>query len=515
VRKIDLFWQKNAPTTTATLLAAAPLLSLFLIYLANASVLPFSSPSWAAFWYALVFLSALYRPRWVFWFFAALLPLQTVNVAPVDFPWQIKPYQLFSAALALSLLWRAFFVGKTVSLPKWKLPDSAAAVFFLSAAATTFLSVDWPTARKQIAILFSFWLCYLLVRYFIRSPRSAGEALRFFLVGSWPISLYAVWQNWRFAHGLPHYEVMPGRPQATFAEPNWLGMYLATVLVLAAATAIFRFLSRRKKSVSRLELWGLCLIAFSASTALLLTASRAAWLGALAGAVLIVAAAVWKDSFRGGLRAGVFFLSLPIFSYLAIKAGSLTAFDLLQRAESVGGRQEITVACANKAAAGALREYLSAREGEKLSSVDELTSFACEHIRLEEIEEKRSAGREVITVYRDDPSSEVRRDLYHRSRQLIAERPFFGIGFGREAEVFGRDDSGRAHNAGNLFLQVWLGGGLIALAALTAFLGLLLFRLFSRLAISRRRENIVFSAALLAAAVALLVSNLFNAGLFF
>ena len=64
------------------------------------------------------------------------------------------------------------------------------------------------------------------------------------------VGLYAIIQNILYKNGGLHMEVMPGRPNATFAEADWLGMYLVFVIAIGMPVMLSEFTIGRKAQLN-------------------------------------------------------------------------------------------------------------------------------------------------------------------------------------------------------------------------------------------------------------------------
>ncbi len=485
------------------LLVANALSLVLVIALGNLGKLPFHNTGDFLFLSLLFLLFALYRPAWAFLSFISVLPFEIVNLAPAVFPLNLRPYQWFGALILLALV--AHFVrGKFSSrMVRFHFVDSFPVLIVLGGFLGAAAAPAPHAALRQAVIVLSFGLLYALARVFIRTMDDLHMVLRFLFVSSILVAMYAIIQNLRFLAGHVSFETMPGRPNGTFPEPDWLGMYL--VLFGAMLFSAGQMLSLRKDDGTRVirMLWHPVLFAVSTLffAVLLMTVARSAWLGV--AATLLVSVATFVCRMRGvrapithvTATAGSFILALALVVLIP-----LTRFDLLGRAGSVGsGLQQITVAC----------DSADTMLPATLHSMIELQSNGCRQIDLEAVGMEKAAGRSIMTVSRPDPSTDIRREIYAKSFGEIRNHPLLGIGWGSMSAILGMDENGHALNASNMFLDVWLGSGLLGMIGLLGFLGTILVRT----ALSFRAEHGLGSAFILSAFVGLLVANLFNAGL--
>jgi O-antigen ligase len=244
-------------------------------------------------------------------------------------------------------------------------------------------------------------------------------------------------------------------------------------------------------------------------TTLLLTMARSAWLGAVALVLCFGVGYLIRIKLETGRFLGrrwwlflVPFLGATLASLVFVLFTPLSPFPLLERIESTGGLQTITVACNE-------RQSLP----ETIESLDDLSAFGCRHITLETIEAEQSAGFYVTTVDRPDPNVTIRGEIYGRVTRLIQDHIFLGLGWGSVTALLGVDERGAGLNASNVFLEVWLGSGLLGLVAFVLFLVFMSLRLFSRILNPDQKDQGLLSLTLLALLIGFTVFNLFNSGI--
>lgn len=496
-----------------TLLFGGAVLFVALITFSNAGLLPPGIRDFL-FFLLLAVLAALYRPGWMFLLLLLSLPLETVNLAPSSLGAALRPYQFLELSLLLGLLIR-FLSGRTLpEPPKFGLQD---AMLLLVPLGSILALVNAPSAApssKLSLVLLSLYGLYLLSRTYLRSMDDIRRILPFVLVSGFLVLSYAILQNVRFLLGLGSFEIMPGRPDGGFPEPDWLGMYL--VFFGSTFLAIFSGMVRRR-SVGDFKARPWELLAETVSLAavfmvLLMTVSRSAWLGMAVSGIVATGlfAYAQRDVRAMAMYVGGIFAAFLLALFLVVSV-PMTRFDLSGRAMSTTGWQEITVSCD----AGSVR---SAELPERISDVSELASYDCRHIDLEEAEAEEAAGNIVGTIDRPDPNVEIRKDIYGVSLGKAAEYPFLGIGWGSIGGYLGMDGRGAALNASNVFLEVWLGSGFFGLVGFVGFL-LLAFiravRLFFRSHPETGSPSDVFPMFIFVISVipGLLVFDLFNSGI--
>lgn len=456
-------------------------------------------------------LFALYRPGWAFLFLIGMLPYEVINIAPENFSLMIRPYQWILVLLTAALAIRFFF--KRPSLPHFtpSVWDGLLVILGASSLISALASADQPTAFKLSIVLFSFILLYFICRLFLRNVDDIVMLLPFLLSSFLVVACYAVVQNILFLSGRESLEVMAGRPNATFAEADWLGGYLAIMIVMlgafiASPSLVVKYfpLKQARALFSALLFFGF--------VALILSVSRSAWLAALAGIVFVLLLSAWQNGAWNALRHREravlreilhvkLFLFLPLLlAVFLVQLLHMSPFDLLDRSRSVAsGDQKITVACER-----------SVILPEKIESLESLRDYGCEHILLEERGAKESTGAYVTEVFRSDPNVNIRLNIYGEVSHILAAHPVIGIGFGVISAYLGTDDRGSGLNASNIFLEIWLGAGIIGFSAFVLFWCGLGIRWIYRSCKERSPLGLVLGAVFLTATA----FNLFNSGLF-
>lgn len=515
LQKLSQLFNHFFPPKEATrhyLILANFVLGGLLVFLGNANLLP---PQKEEFFFLclLLFAFSLYRPLWAFWFFCGAIILENNTVTPTDWSFSLNTYQLSAGCLFLSLP-VSFLIGKNRKNLFKKLnlaPEDY--LLFLIPLLALINALRFPTspdAKKTFLILASFLLIFILVKYFIRNFSGLKQAQAFFLTSSVVVLFFGFWQNIRFARGLNSFSVMPGRPNSTFPEPDWLGLYL--ILILAFCCSALYYLNQKYGSRKILKVYFLCLFVYLTATItlLIISVARSAWLGA--SGIVIFFLFYILSGFKRKYRAWNWwlvlklklFLLLAIFLSLAIiHLFSLTSFPLFQRAQSLGnGEQKITVSCLS---------YVKLPE--KITTLEELTNLGCRHINLEEISQEREQGHFVREVSRQDPNIDTRKNIYEKSQRAISENFVWGIGWENISVLLGQDERGAGLNSSNIFLETWLGGGVVSFLALVFFLLNLFLRSLRKLARRESLEETTSGLFVVLSWIGLIVFNLFNAGI--
>jgi O-antigen ligase len=494
-----LNWNQNK----LWLVAGNILLGIVFIALTFTKTLPLDPINFIFFSFV-GFLLALYRPGWMFLLLIGMLPYEIVNLAPESFGIAIRPYQWLLVLILLSLIVRFIFQRFPVQKFVPNFWDILLIIFGVSSFLSALTSPDRQASLKLSLILFSFMILYFLCRIFIHSLDDVIMILPFLFSSFLVVAGYAILQNILFSHGWESLEVMIGRPNATFAEADWLGGYLAIMITTISALLVFSpFVA--KNSQSKIEQYILSALLFFGFTALIVSVSRSAWLAAFAGIIFALSVGLYQWFFgRLTTREAVFVklrIVIPLLlAFFAVYTFQLTPFNIFDRGQSVtSGKQKITIACAG-----------AVTLPETINNVEELTSYNCEHIRLEEISHRKAAGEYVTWIFRSDPNINIRRNIYEKSFGILKEHWFFGIGFGTISEYLGIDGRGMGLNASNIFLEVWLGSGIIGFLTFAIFW----FGLGWKWLYKSFQEQTVLAVSLGAVWITATVFNLFNSGLF-
>lgn len=496
-----------------------------LILLFCLGVLPFNLTIFGVVGGLLCLISYFY-PREIFWLFLVLSPLEIIILSPTQIPFSLRPFQLTGGiliAIVLLLWWQK----KIESSAKFNLLsfkkkqarekersfswcDCLVFLFPIVALFGLFNATDQVVALKLNIVFFSFLGIYWLTRNFIQTKQDLLESLWFFLVGLSVVTLFVFYQMLAARNGWPDFQVMAGRANGTFTEPDWLGIYLALSLAIIFWLKLYSKEGDSKLMAARVS-WHFFyssvtnILIFLTFLTLILTVARSAWLGAVAvGIGYLFLSLLTGEGWLKVAKRGLSVIVLATLAFgLAFGAG-LSGFHFGNRAaSSVSGMQKITVSCVSGKVAP-----------EEIRDVAELTEYNCRHINLEEIEKEQLAGNFIQEVYRPDPNVEIRKNIYSLVWRAIKQKPLFGYGLAAAGELLGKDERGSSLNASNIFLEVWLTTGLIGLV-------LLLIVIFAPFFVSgrlfwRKRDNksyLVFSFVLLST-LAVVVPNLFNSGLF-
>lgn len=493
------------------LLICGALLFVVIICFRNLDLLPLGTGYFVLF-SVLAIGGATYRPGWMFLLLVMALPLEAANLAPSGLGFDLRPYQLLETSLFLGLLIRFFSKRALPELPKFELPDALLLLIPIGSLPALMNAPSTASSFKLSLVLFFLYGLYVLGRIYMRSLDDIRKVLPFVLVSGAIVLCYALFQNIRFLSGFDPFQAMPGRPDGGFPEPDWLGAYL--IFLGAVFFSIFTGVFRGRFPGNRSGYLPMFLIGGASFTllfmTLLMTVVRSAWIG-MAAAVL-VAVALFAYARREAKPVGTYAGSIGVallLSVVLVSVVPLTRFDLLGRATSTVGLQEITVSCDTGSA-------LPVELPERISDISELGSYDCRHIDLEDIGSEKEGGNFVTTILRPDPSIGIRKDIYGISMREIGGHPILGIGWGSISRMLGTDDRGAGLNASNVFLEVWLGSGMLGIIGLAGFFAVVLARAaraFRASAPGARFPEGVFPIFVLSVVSGLVVFNLFNSGL--
>jgi hypothetical protein len=497
------------------LILANFLLVFFLILFSNLKFIPMQIGDFIFF--SLIYLIfALYRPGWSFLFFIGTIVLENMNLAPESLGISIRPFQLIGALTIISLLLRFFLKRLNFEWVKLKWFDYVLLVFAISGFISALFAPDKGLAFKQSIILVSFAALYWLVRNYIQTLEDLKKIAPFFLSSSLIVIFYGIFQNIRFMRGLNPFETMPGRPNSTFMEADWLGIFL--VLLVAVIYTIIYYLYHSERSeespekfkVQNSKLFLLYFFLIFIFALLIITVSRSAWLGAGFVTLVFLKAIFTNFSFIFRDWRGKEFLKHLIYILASIFASvgfiyifHLTNFQLFNRIQSTEtGLQKITVAC---------NQNVSLPE--KINDVSELVKYNCRHINLEDIGKEKTQGNYVAEIYRTDPNINIRSHIYQKSIAEIKNHPLTGIGWGNISNILGHDERGAGLNSSNIFLEIWLGSGMLGLLAFLT-IWVYIFVKSVLYCVKNNFESKIIGLFMILGFFAFLIPNLFNAGIF-
>jgi O-antigen ligase len=490
------------------------LLGLALVVLQNKNKLPLGTGDFV-FISILALCAALYRPRWIFLLFVSLVPFENVIFASGFLPIQLRPYQFAGAILAIAVI--ILFLFKRLNFRLLK-PSWIDWLIFSIVPLSILSLINSPNKNislKNILILFSFAVLYYIARNFLRDKKDFIETAYFFIGSSLVVLFYGFYQVFADKFSGRSFEVMFGRPNSTFAEADWLGIFLCFSLAVLFSMTL-------PKAKIKIAKYALYIMIFLNINLLIITISRSAWIGA---AIVIFFWLIFSLYRKSEVRTSftprkfaynlIVIVLISLVSLSAIHFGKLSKFDIFDRARSAAtSEQKITIACEN-----------STNIPQIVSSTNELTKYGCQFINLEEISFYKSRGKVVTEIFRKDPNVMTRSQIYQKSFEIIREHPLLGVGFGTITQSLGIDERGAGLNESNIFLQIWASSGILGLIAFVAIFGYLLIYSFRRISPICPLNKIIgcpivrddfeknLNIFIFLGLLAILIPNLFNAGL--
>lgn len=532
IEKIQQF-ANNLNKTKLYLILANIFLVFSLIILNNFKVIPLRSGDFIFFIF-LTLAFALYRPGWAFLFFVGTIAIENVNLAPMNFGIAIRPYQLLGTLILLAVAVRFFSKKLYFKLPRFEWQDYTLLLVVFCGFISIINASDKISSFKLAIIFSTFFALYYLTRVYIQNSEDLKRVIPFFASSGMVVVFYGIWQSWRFMHNLSDFETMPGRPNSVFAEPDWLGIFMVLLIGMIytliyhlqlqannssekISNLKFKISNQFQNSKFKIQNFVLYFMLTTSYVLLILTVSRSAWLGVFAATFVFLWVILtdlklknwqWKRTIQ--IKLGII-ISL-IISLTIVFVFQLTNFQLFNRvASTTSGLQKITVSC-YVADCDCVNQGLLKPNG-VINTSDELKSYGCKHINLEDIESEKSQGKNVMEIYRQDPNIQTRSEIYKKSWEQIKKHPILGIGWGSINNVLGKDERGAGLNSSNIFLEIWLGSGIVGFVAFAVFWLYLVFnaiRNFYSNADDLQKTIFLF---IITSWLGLTIANLFNAGI--
>ena len=117
-------------------------------------------------------------------------------------------------------------------------------------------------------------------------------------------------------------------------------------------------------------------------------------------------------------------------------------------------------------------------------------------------------------ISRNDPNVQTRSMIYQKSWNEIKNHPILGIGWGNIGSVLGRDERGTPLNSSNIFLETWLGAGILGFLTLIILLGYILLKSIRNYFHAEDIMQKIINLFVIVSWFAIMIPNLFNAGIF-
>jgi hypothetical protein len=466
----------------------------------------FNSEEWFGFLLlsAGVLVLAVYRPVIVFALLIGVIPLEIINIAPYQFGVELRPYQFLVFILVLAVIIRQVFRLSKQKIFKWSIFDTLITIFVSLGFVNLIFNDNVSVLLKQLLVVVSFGLLYFVVRYFVNTKDDVLALFPILISSAVTVAFYGILQNIAFFTGKELVEMMPGRPNATFVEPDWLGMYLVFSMGVLFA---YLYYSTYHKHLWKFFNGALYISGVIIFVTLILTVARSAWLGAIGvilGYLLII---FLQKKYKLFAMHSFWIFSLGILSIIIVWGFHLTNFELFNRVQSThSGLQEITIACDPRQLQDAIPT--------EIGDVSELGQYGCEHINLEDIVNLKSQGYVIAKIYRKDPNVEIRTDVYTQTITLITQKPIIGYGWGSSSQMLGTDENGTPLNTSNIFLETIFSIGVLGGIVLGGIFVLAVVFSIKLLFKAKNLKQKSIAIFILITTIAIVVPNLFNAGLF-
>ena len=451
-----------------------------------------------------VIIFSIFRPTIAFALFIASIPIEIISLVPSQYAVTLRPYQLFGVGCFFGIF-SNYMRGRDIVF-KWCAFDVLIGLFVGLSFGVLAGALDIGISLRQTIILLSFGFLYFVVRVYVKQIKDALALFPIMIASGWIVALYAIGENILYFQGLMQHEVMPGRSNATFTEPDWLGMYLVFVFALCLAYLYYNAHHKHIWKFFDIALYGATLTIVSA---VIVTTARSAWLGMIVVGVVYLSIIFSQRKYKMCARHALWAGSLVLLGSGLIMVFHVTNFALGDRVQSLGtGQQEITVSCDDAEHAEKLE-----KKGQ-ITSADELSTYTCRHINVEEVTSEVSLGHSVIMIYRDDPTVAIRKTIYTKTFQSIKENMMTGTGWGSSSMILGTDERGTPLNASNIFFETALSIGIVGAGILMLIFIVIIFR--SGYVFYQDHDMMTKAVALfgILGAFAIIVPNMFNAGLF-
>ena len=441
---------------------------------------------------------AFFYPREALSIFVVSSFFEIIYFFSDSLPITLRPYQLFAVSIVFSGFFRYVLKREKIIFFQFNSIDIGVVLLGVGSIFSSLFSPFLEESIRLSIIMLSFIFIYGVVRWFVRTKEDIYALFPFLVVGFLATSLWGILQNIAFLWNWSVIkEVMPGRPNGFFSEPDWFGFCMALASVILAHG--FLFLKKKEKTPLFL-FWIVLTFVF---TALIISVSRSAWLASFFGLVVLLVCCFWEFRKRMIRRTGLLFFSFFV-AVIYVFVLPLTQFELGNRLESsFSGLQEITISCL---------EPISVSP-EKIYSFEELQTRNCRHIALEEIESEKMVGNFVTRVFRDDPNVLERKDVWKKSFVAFKEYGFWGVGWGSMEYLFGRDDRNEILNASNIFLNVYIGAGFLGFLGFMIIIVSIFLGIFHQLS-SRKKTSRIIGCGVFSTLAVVGVFNFFNSAEF-
>lgn len=434
----------------------------------------------------------------LFFLLIFLIPFEIYKFELLNGVVSLRPYQVVTAVL-LVLIGYYSVTGK-IKIAELLAPFRFSttrlfSAYFLISVISIANALDIKNSIQETLVLLSFLAIYWLVLFFVRSKRDVQDVWYTLLISTFLVGIYALVQVIAYKFGLESIEVMPGRPNSLFPEPDWLGFFMVFSLVIVAAIrglqprflddSIFGIIPNILKIFHSQSFYFLFQVLLY--TVVILTIARASWLAAIGvmGFYLLLVFLNKENPFRlAFLEAGKTIVVLMV-SLGIIYALALTPFSLKNRLLSIVTGQEV-------------HAVITDSETGKEISIDK-----------KKVEDYRKKGIEVKTKKVRDVNISRRTESFTDNFDIVLKHPFLGIGFGGIQSAFGQ-----GINANNIFMEVWIATGTLGLIIFATVLYCIAREWCVLYFKKRSKHNSAYLRFVILGLVAIIIPNIFNSGIF-
>jgi len=434
----------------------------------------------------------------LFFLFIFLIPFELYKIELLRAVVSLRSYQIIAAVLFLLIGYYSAKgkIQRSELFAPFRSPLSKLfAVYFLVSVASIVNALDVKNSLQETAVLLSFLALYWLVLFFVRTKDDIRDTWYVVLLSTFLVSVIALVQVAAYKFGLELIEVMPGRPNSVFPEPDWLGFFMVFALAIfisargtqksSLVPSIFNKVPSIIKTFHSRYFYFLFQILLY--TVIILTIARASWLAAI-GVIGLYLLLIFLNKqnpfqfafFEGGKTIVVLLISLGVIYALA-----LTPFSLKNRFLSIVTGQEV-------------HAVITDTETGKEISIDKA-----------QIEKYKKQGMEVKTKKVKDVNISRRTESFTDNFDIVLKHPWLGIGFGGLESAFGE-----GVNANNIFMEIWIATGTLGLIVFA-----LIFYCIARewcvlYFKNHSKQNSAYLLFVILGFVAILIPNIFNSGMF-
>ena len=372
------------------------------------------------------------------------------------------------------------------------------ALLFLSSLIGIINAPNQAFSLKQAVVL-----AFALVIAFLVNRRAQENSQQFqvmswaFILASIPVGLFALYQNIAHEYGFDSFEVMPARPNSTFYEPDWLGIYVAFVLVLLVYQLMLRgnvFKAAENRAKTLAQCFGIWMLFLLNTIVLIISVARASWV-AITGAFLGFFGLAFVALIFKKIPAKTFFRVLQVTLGWVLATGlalilihflNLTRFNLKDRVLSIVNQEHIVT--------------MAEKDGVKIK------------IDLEEINFYQEQGWLISEEKIEDENVTARFSAYANNWELAQKHWLLGQGQG---SILAERDF--VHNANNIFYEWLIAGGILGFSAFVALMLMCLKEVIYLLFLKDSSKGQLFNEAVLAlmGVTVIFFTNLFNSGVLF